>query len=138
MATHKGKTLLGLMLLLLLVGCATINSPTPGDGTPFEVRGHSYAAVWSAAVHTLERRDLVIVIADREAGVLRSESRADQNRWSSGEVIGIFIRPTRPDAERYVVEVHSLKRSRVQLTGPDWTQSIITGMKADLGEANQR
>jgi hypothetical protein len=131
-----GTVLATLLLAVLLVGCATINSPTPGNGTTFEVRGHSYAAIWSAAVRTLERRSLVIVIADREAGVLRSEAKPG---WTTnGEVVGVFIQPTRPDAERYVVEVHSLKRSRVQLTGQDWTQSVITGMQVDLGEASQR
>jgi hypothetical protein len=104
----------------------------PGNGTTFEVRDRSYATVWDAAVRTLERRSLVIVVADREAGVLRAENRMDWFSW--GQVVGVFIRPTRPDAERYLVEVQSLKRARYAFTGSDWTQSVITGMQADLGD----
>ena len=128
------KTLtIAIVALVSLTGCATINSPTPGDGTPFEVRGQSYAAIWSAAVRTLERRDLVIVTANREAGELRAENGMNWLGW--GQVVGVFIRPTQPEAERYVVEVQSLRRARYAFTGPDWTQTIITGMQADLGAA---
>jgi hypothetical protein len=33
----------------------------------------------------------------------------------------------------YTVEVQSIKRSTVQLTGQDWTQTMISGIKAELG-----
>jgi hypothetical protein len=135
MATRKSHKLSAALTIgagLFIFGCATINSPTPGNGTTFEVRDRSYATVWDAAVRTLERRSLVIVVADREAGVLRAENRMDWFSW--GQVVGVFIRPTRPDAERYLVEVQSLKRARYAFTGSDWTQSVITGMQADLGD----
>jgi hypothetical protein len=51
-----------------------------------------------------------------------------------GEVVGVFITPTAPTADAYTVEVQSLKRSRVQITGQDWEPSIIAGIKAELGQ----
>jgi len=34
----------------------------------------------------------------------------------------------------YTVEVLSLKRSQLQVTGQDWTTTIISGMKAELDQ----
>ena len=51
-----------------------------------------------------------------------------------GEVVGVFITPTTPNAHSYNVEVVSLKRSAMQITGQDWTRTVITGIKAELGQ----
>ena len=101
-----------ILLLVLLAGCATIDTLTPGEGTTFEVRGQSYSKIWAAAVRTLERRDLVIVTANREAGELRAEQKAGMFTW--GEVVGVFIKPAGGD--RYSVEVQSMKRHRLQVS----------------------
>jgi hypothetical protein len=51
-----------------------------------------------------------------------------------GEVVGIFVRPTSNGAPVYTVEVQSLKRSRLQITGQDWTTTMISGIRAELGQ----
>lgn len=50
-----------------------------------------------------------------------------------GEVVGIFVHPTSKGAPVYTVEVESLKRSSLQITGQDWTATMISGIKAELG-----
>lgn len=115
--------------LLLLTACATINSVQPGKGSTFEIRGKSYSQVWKAAV-VVASRSLTIVESDKETGVIKAEKAAGMATW--GEVVGIYITPANKPAKVYTVEVVSLKRSQVQITGQDWTRTVITGMKAEL------
>jgi uncharacterized lipoprotein len=115
----------------VMAGCATTDTPQPGTGgSSFEVRGRSYDDIWKAAVRTVSR-NLTIVESNQSTGVIRAESRAGLVTW--GEVVGVFIQPPRPGEKSYRVEVQSLKRSRVQITGQDWTASVIAGIKAELG-----
>ena len=115
----------------LLPGCATIDSPMPGrGGSSFEVRGKSYDEIWRAVSATASR-SLTVVEDNKDSGTLRAERGAGLTTW--GEVVGIFVRPARNGAAMYTVEVQSIKRSTVQLTGQDWTQTMISGIKAELG-----
>ena len=117
--------------LLFFTSCATIDTLEPGKGgTTFEVRGKSYDEIWRAAVITASR-SLTIVESSKEAGTLKAEKGAGLATW--GEVVGIFIRPTTEAAKLYSVEVLSLKRSQAQITGQDWTQTMVSGIKAELG-----
>ncbi len=117
---------------LLITGCATIGSLQPGSGgSTFEVRGKSYDGIWQAVVRTATR-SLTIVESNKEAGILKAEKGAGMATW--GEVVGIFVRPTTNGAPVYTVEVQSLKRSRLQITGQDWTTTMIAGIKAELGQ----
>ena len=117
--------------LFALAGCATTDSLQPGTGgTSFEVRGKSYEEVWKAAV-TVAGRSLTIVESNKEAGILKAEKGVGLTTW--GEVVGIYIRPARSGAAVYTVEVQSLKRSKAQLTGQDWTTTMVSGIKAELG-----
>lgn len=50
-----------------------------------------------------------------------------------GEVVGVFVRPSRPGSSAYTVDVQSLKRYRLQITGQDWELTIVQGIKAELG-----
>lgn len=121
-----------LLAVALLQGCATIDSPQPGaGGSTFEVRGKTYDEVWRAANATASR-SLTIVESNKDTGTLRGEKGVGLTTW--GEVVGIFIRPSSNGAPVYTVEVQSLKRSRIQLTGQDWTLTVISGMKAELGQ----
>lgn len=43
------------------------------------------------------------------------------------------MRPASSAAAVYTVEVQSLKRSRAQITGQDWTTTMVSGIKAELG-----
>lgn len=117
--------------LFALAGCATTDSLQPGTGgSSFDVRGKSYEEVWKAAV-TVAGRSLTIVESNKEAGILKAEKGVGLTTW--GEVVGIYIRPARSGAAVYTVEVQSLKRSKAQLTGQDWTTTMVSGIKAELG-----
>jgi hypothetical protein len=119
-------------LVFLLLGCATIDTPQPGTGgSTFEVRGKTYDEVWRAVVRTAGR-SLTIDESNKATGILRAEKGAGLTTW--GEVVGIFVRPPNNGADVYTVEVQSIKRSRLQITGQDWTETIIVGIKAELGQ----
>jgi hypothetical protein len=118
------------LLFFVTTGCATTGSLQPGTGgSIFEVRGKSYDEIWQAVVRTASR-SLTIVESNKEAGNLTAESGAGMATW--GEVVGIFVRPIKNGAQVYSVEVQSLKRSMVQISGQDWTVTMIAGIKAEL------
>lgn len=126
------RWLIYLIVALWISGCATIDTLQPGaGGVTFEVRGKSYDEIWKAAVRTASR-SLTIVESNKKTGTLRAEKGVGMTTW--GEVVGIFIRPTNNDAPVYTVEVESLKRSQLQITGQDWTATMISGIKAELGQ----
>lgn len=113
-------------------GCATIDSVQPGaGGSAFEVRDRTYDEIWEAVEKTASR-SLTVVENQKETGTLRAEKGIGVTTW--GEVVGIFVRPTTDGAPVYTIEVQSLKRSRAQITGHDWTPIIISGIKAELGQ----
>ena len=121
-----------MFVLLVLTGCATINTLQPGTGgSTFEIRGKTYDEIWKAVVITASR-SLTIVESNKETGTLKAEKGAGMATW--GEVIGIFVHPASEGAPVYTVEVQSLKRSRAQITGQDWTTTMISGIKAELGQ----
>ena len=103
-------------------------NPEPA-GSTFEVRGKSYDEIWNAVVITASR-SLTIVENNKETGMLKAEKGVGLASW--GEVVGIFVRPTTKNAPVYTVEVQSLKRSKAQITGQDWTATMISGIKAEL------
>lgn len=121
-----------LFAALSISGCATINTLQPGTGgSTFEVRGKSYDEIWKAVVRTASQ-SLTIVESNKKTGTLKAEKGAGFATW--GEVVGIFVRPTSNGAPVYTVEVQSLKRSRVQITGQDWTLTMISRIKAELDQ----
>jgi hypothetical protein len=116
---------------MFISGCATVDSLQSGaGGSTFEIRGKTYDQIWKAVVTTASR-NLTIVESNKETGTLRAEKGAGLTTW--GEVVGVFVRPTRNGAPVYTVEVQSLKRSKLQITGQDWTSTMISGIKAELG-----
>lgn len=124
--------IIGIIGALSIAGCATTDTLQPGTGgSTFEVRGKSYDEVWKAVVRTASR-SLTIVESNKETGTLKAEKAAGMTTW--GEVVGIFVRPTSNGAPVYTVEVQSLKRSRAQISGQDWTTTMISGIKAELDQ----
>ncbi|HLE17968.1 MAG TPA: hypothetical protein VI728_06760 [Syntrophales bacterium] len=119
------------ILIFLAVGCATIGSlkPGTGSGSTFEVYDRNYEEIWKAAV-TVVGRSLTIVESNKDTGTIKAEARAGITTW--GEVIGVFIHPASKGEQKYTIEVISLKRSRLQITGQNWEPTIIIGMKAEL------
>ena len=124
-----GRTALLAVIVMAVAGCATIASLQPGAGSTMEIRDRSYDAIWQAAVRTTSR-SLTIVEHDKARGTLKAEKGAGMTTY--GEVVGIFIRPSSMGADTYTVEVQSLKRHRLQLTGQDWTATMLAGIRAEL------
>lgn len=124
------RAVFGFFLILSLFGCSTIDTLQPGTGgSTFEVTKKSYDDVWRAAVRTASR-SLTIIESNKETGTIRAEKGAGMATW--GEVVGIFIQPAQSGAPLYTVEVQSLKRSKLQMTGQDWTMTIKSGILAEL------
>lgn len=116
----------------ITTGCATINTlqPNASGGTKFTVDNKTYDQVWKASVKTMSGSQLTIVDKSKENGYIKAEKGVGMATW--GEVIGVFISPANKPSDKYTVEVQSFKRSRIQLTGQDWTQKIVTGIENEL------
>ncbi|UUZ62102.1 hypothetical protein LP417_17545 [Polaromonas sp. P1-6] len=126
------RLILFAFVFLPLAGCATVDTLQPGTGgSTFEIRGKTYDEVWKAVIRTASR-SLTIVESNKETGTLRAEKGVGVATW--GEVVGVFVRPTKNGAPSYTVEVQSLKRSMVQLTGQDWTTTLKSGIQAELDQ----
>lgn len=124
------KKIISILMFLILASCATIDSLEKGSGTTFKITGKDYATIWRVANSNVAKQ-LTIVSSEKEKGIIKAEKGAGLSTW--GEVVGVFITPQTPTEKEYEIEVLSLKRSRMQITGQDWTQTIILGMKSDLG-----
>lgn len=122
------KTILALLLLGMISGCG--NPQAGNGGSTFEVYGKSYEEIWKSSVRAMSN-NLIIVESDKGSGSIQSESRA--GLATMGEKVGLFIRPTTANADRYTVEVQSKKRMWTQITGQNWEPSVIANIKAELG-----
>lgn len=127
------KKIILILSLLTLAGCATTSTLKAGNtgGTKITIENKTYDQVWKAALKAMSNQ-LTIVEKSKENGVIKAEKGVGVTTW--GEVVGVFISPTKPSAPRYVVEVQSYKRSRLQITGQDWTQTIVTGIETELDQ----
>ena len=74
---------------------------------------------------------LTIVESDKASGTIKSEARAGMT--TSGEVLGLYARPTTAGAETYTVEVESKKRSELQIAGQNYQPSVLANIKTELG-----
>lgn len=136
LAPAMGGTMMRMIFLamtaLALDGCATLDSVQPGaGGTTFQVTGRTYDQVWDAAIESVGAQ-LTIVQTNRATGMIKAEKQASLTSW--GEVVGVFIHPAGREAASYSVEVESFKRSRAQITGENWTQTVVDEMKARLAQ----
>jgi hypothetical protein len=119
-----------MLLATGLLGCSTTDSLQTGTGgSTFEIRGKTYDEIWRAVNRTASR-SLTIIESNKESGTLKAERGAGLATWE--EVVGIFVKPSRNGAPTYTVEVQSLKRSAVQITGQDWTMTMKSGILAEL------
>lgn len=127
------KLLISALALMILSGCATTDTLKPGNSgsTKFNVTGKTYEQVWKASVKAMSN-NLTIVEKSKEQGYIKSEKGVGMATW--GEVVGVFITPPNKEAEKYIIEVQSYKRSRLQITGQDWTQTVITNIETELDQ----
>lgn len=114
----------------ILTACATVESLRPGTGSVLTIQGKSFEQIWKAAVKATNK-NLTIVYNNKQRGEIRAEAAAKLASW--GEVVGVFVSPTTPNAPKYTVEVVSQKRSKIQLTGQNWERSILASIQVDLG-----
>lgn len=127
------KIIYTLIFCFALSGCATTNTLQPGkdDSAKFTVKGKTYDEVWKSSVRAMSN-NLTIVERSKEKGFIKSEKGVGLATW--GEVVGVFITPANHPSEKYTIEVQSYKRHRLQITGQDWTQTIITAIETDLDQ----
>ncbi|MHC8346607.1 hypothetical protein [Pseudomonas sp. RT6P73] len=124
------KALVCSAVLLSVTACSTINGLDSSDkGISFEVSNKPYSEIWKSSVNAMST-NLTIVEVDERKGVIKSEARPGLATW--GEVVGVFIKPTTPSGERYLIRVISKTRSSFQITGQDWAPSVAARIQADL------
>ncbi len=121
------------LCLLALSGCATTDTLQAGksDSAKFTIENKTYDQVWKSAIKAMSNQ-LTIVQKSKENGIIKAEKGVGMATW--GEVVGVFITPANVSAPKYNVEVQSYKRSRLQITGQDWTQTIVTAIETDLDQ----
>lgn len=114
-----------------VAGCATLHSLEPGHDSKHTFNDKTYDQVWNAAIKA-STTILTVVESDKEKGVIKCEKGAGMATW--GEVVGIFI--TKKSDRAVDLEVESLKRSSLQITGQNWEKTIIERIKAELNVTN--
>ena len=126
------RWIIPLLMVLSIAGCARFTSLQPGKtgGTTLEIRDKTYDEVWNAVV-VAANHGRTIIESNKDLGTLKAEK---VKGTTYGEIIGIWVQPTRDGAPVYTVLVQFLKRDPLQLTDEDWTESIISGIKTDLGQ----
>lgn len=130
------KTLLSLMLLVLLNGCAvmTVSEDELQRGSPegvsFRTTGRpTYDKVWSSAM-TAMSTGMTIAESHKPSGTIKSRVGAAP----TGKVVAFFITPTTPTAPEYTIELVS--KNPMGFGQPErrnWEPSVVEDFKAALG-----
>ncbi len=114
----------------VITGCATVARVEPGSGSQLTVERRTYDQVWQAAVKVVGQYLTISVGTDKGRGEI--QAKGGGGRFSPDAMVGVFIRPANTPSDRYVVEVVSRKHVSVPLTGKNWEQTIIGGLKTEL------
>jgi hypothetical protein len=116
---------------LMLASCASVDSVKPDNtATTISVKGKNYDKVWSTAQNVMGNNQLSIVSADKANGVIKAE-----NGWSFssyGEIVGVFISPTTPNASQYVIQIKSVKKYSLNWFAKNWEPGIAQDMQQQL------
>lgn len=124
------KLVLGLLLVGIVSGCSSAGGlQSENFGSTIEIQDKSYNEVWKASVRAMSN-NLTIIESDKTTGTIKSEASAGMTTW--GEIVGLFIQPTTPDAKKYTLKVISKKRLKTQITGQNWEPSVLANVKAEL------
>jgi len=123
------KKFLAVLMMLPLLACADSSDVKPGMGSSFNITQRKYDRIWNASIVAVTDSGMAILESDKEKGVIKAEKGAGLASW--GEIVGVFITPP-GGANKYTVEVVSLKRSTTQITGQNWEQSISQRIKSEL------
>ncbi|SRR5260370_30138154 len=118
-----------LVASLILAGCASSGTLRPQQGLSFRVADHSYSEVWNAAVLTVASVG-AIESENRARGEVRGFRGASAFSW--GDAVAVFIDPPDPTARNFMVTVASEHALIGQLSGQDFTLTMVATMKAHL------
>jgi hypothetical protein len=120
------------VLLGLFSGCAstgTVRDALAEDnGAVFIVENRSFDEVYNAALKVMSNK-FSLREQDKNQGMILAENSATAFSW--GERIGVQVKPH--SGQKIKIVVVSQKVSRMQMTGSDWEQSVMAGIKAELG-----
>ena len=130
------KTILSLMLLALLSGCAVMTVTEDelqrgsADAVTFTTTGRlTYDKVWSSAT-TAMSTGMTIVESHKPSGTIKSRVGAAP----TGKVVAFFITPTTANAPEYTIELVSKKPMGFgQPERRNWEPSVVEDFKAALG-----
>jgi hypothetical protein len=128
-------------LMTALSGCGTYGGEQvfvvgpehvkPGDarGARFTIKGKfSYDQVWKAAM-TAMGNGMTIIESHKPSGVIKSRVGVAPG----GKVVGFFISPTTPNAERYQIDTMSIKPIGFMSTnGRGWDPVVVENFNAAL------
>lgn len=123
------KILGTLLLCVALMGCVSSHSITAADGTSFQVKDRAYKDVYNAAILTVASIG-EITAQNRQKGEVRGLKGVTE--FSAGEALGVFINPPKESVRNFTVTVVSKHVVTTQLTGTDFTSTMIAAMKARL------
>ncbi len=112
-----------MVTLFLIAACATMDDVKQGTGRSLEIRGHTYDEVWRATLRVADEH-FEIRERDQQRGVIRAE-RTAHFMGESGDWVGIFITPSAPGADAYVIEVVKRRKLRTQVSGQDWERKVL-------------
>ncbi|MGB4116086.1 MAG: hypothetical protein WBK51_06030 [Polaromonas sp.] len=129
------KTILSLMLLAMLSGCAVMTVSEDqlqrgsADAVSFKTTGRpTYDKVWSSAM-TAMGTGMTIVESHKPSGTIKSRVGAAP----AGKVVAFFITPTTPNAPEYTIELVSKKPQGFgQPERRNWEPSVVEDFKAAL------
>lgn len=109
-----------------LMGCASVQSLTPGTGSSISVHDRTYSEVWEAGVLATQQH-VTIADTNRLSGVIRASSGI--GLLSRGEVVAVFIKPAASEANFHSGEIVS---QNVSSMSPFGTNCVPVELEAHL------
>jgi hypothetical protein len=130
------KTILCLMMLIFLSGCAVMTVSEDelqrgsADAVSFRTTGRpTYDKVWSAAMKAMGT-GMTIVESHKPSGTIKSRVGAAP----TGKVVAFYITPTTATAPEYTIELVSKKPMGFgQPERRNWEPSVVEDFKTALG-----
>ena len=111
------------------MGCASVQSLTPGTGSSISVHDRTYSEVWEAGVLATQQH-VTIADTNRFSGVIRASSGI--GLLSRGEVVAVFIKPAASEASFHSGEVVSRNVSSMSPFGTNGEPRVPVELEAHL------
>lgn len=125
---------LSLVMAMGLGACSTMSDLDGSQGGGVKRRYvATYDQTWDATIETLNKLELPIESQKKDEQEGRILAHRGMTAFSWGENVAIFVKPLKPDLTE--VEVVSKKVVTVNVTAPDWTQDILSGIQNELSQS---